>query len=73
MTIYASKYRIVEAFNDIVDALIEQVNFTNISVSRRDLALRGEQVSYHCSNDSISLLHVHVSYRLRGVHFKEEL
>ena len=56
--INASKYRIVEAFNDIVDALIEQVNFTNISVSTRDLALRGERVSYYCNNDSESLLHV---------------
>ena len=38
--------RIVQAFNDIVDVLIEQVNFTNISVVQRDLALRGERVSY---------------------------
>ena len=38
--------RIVQAFNDIVKVLIEQVNFTNISVVQRDLELRGERVSY---------------------------
>ena len=38
-------YRIVKAFDSIVDALIQQENFTNISVVQRDLALKGERVS----------------------------
>ena len=37
-------YRIVKAFDSILDALIQQENFTNISV-QRDLALKGERVS----------------------------
>ena len=42
---YTCTYRIVKAFDSIVDALIEQENFTNISVVQRDLALKGERVS----------------------------
>ena len=41
------QYRIVQAFDNIVDALIQQENFTDILVVRRDLALRGERVCYH--------------------------
>ena len=38
-------YRIVQAFDNIVDSLIQQENFKNISIVERDLALRGERVS----------------------------
>lgn len=38
-------YRIVQAFDNIVDSLIQQENFNNISIVERDLALRGERVS----------------------------
>ena len=44
-------YRIVQAFDNIVDSLIQSVNFTNISVVERDLALRGERVSNHNTHD----------------------
>ena len=37
--------RIVKAFDSIVDALIQQENFSNISVVQSDLALKGERVS----------------------------
>ena len=37
--------RIVQTFDNIVDALIESDNFTNISIVEQDLALRGERVS----------------------------
>ena len=64
--------RIVQAFNNIVDVLIEQVNFTNIYVVQRDLALRGERVSY-LQELCVDIILVCVSYRLTGVHFKAEL
>ena len=38
-------FRIVQAFENIVDVLINQVNFTNLSVVQTDLAFRGERVS----------------------------
>ena len=38
-------YRIVKAFDSILDALIQQEKFTNINVVQRDLALKGERVS----------------------------
>ena len=37
-------YRIVQAFDNIVNSLIQQENFNNISVVERDLALRGDRV-----------------------------
>ena len=37
-------FRIVQAFENIVDVLINQVNFTNLSVVQTDLAFRGERV-----------------------------
>ena len=43
--------RIVQAFDNIVDALIESEDFTNISIVEQDLALRGERVSYIWNNE----------------------
>ena len=37
-------FSIVQAFENIVDVLINQVNFTNLSVVQTDLAFRGERV-----------------------------
>ena len=37
--------RIVQQFENIVEALIQQENFTNISVVAEDVALVGERVS----------------------------
>ena len=37
--------RIVQAYDSIVDALISQVNFTNISVVQLGIGLIGERVS----------------------------
>ena len=44
----------MQAFDNIVDALIQSDNFTNISVVERDLALRGERVSYHNTYDELT-------------------
>ena len=40
-----SLHRIVQQFENIVEALIEQENFTNVSVIAEDVALVGERVS----------------------------
>ena len=38
-------YRIVQAFESILDTLIDQENFTNIRVIEEDVTLIAEQVS----------------------------
>ena len=47
-------FRIVQAFDNIVDSLIELDNFTNISVVEQDLALRGERVSHNTYDEITS-------------------
>ena len=47
--LFFSVCRIVEAFDNIVDALIQQENFTNISVNTMDILLRAERVSHYCA------------------------
>ena len=37
-------YRIVQAFDNIVESLIEFENFTNLSINSDDVLLRGERV-----------------------------
>ena len=39
-------YRIVRSFESIVRNLLQQENFTNLTVVREDVAFRGERVSY---------------------------
>lgn len=45
MIIFLPILRIVQAYDNIMAILIQQMNFTNISVVQKDLALRGEKVS----------------------------
>ena len=58
-------FRIVQAFDNIVDALIESNNFTNISVVKKDLALRGERVSQN--NNSLINKLKHAQYWHRSM------
>ena len=39
---------IINSFERIIDALINQDNFTNITVVENDIALKGESVSLYC-------------------------
>ena len=46
-------HRIVQQFDNIVEVLIEQQNFTNITVTAEDVALVGERVSDQACNNHL--------------------
>ena len=50
-----STNRIIEVYDSVVSVLLQEVNFTDISVVTQDVVLRGERVSpYHEFNNDIA-------------------
>ena len=61
-----SSCRIVQQFENIVEALIQQENFTNISVIAEDVALVAERVSFYSNTVLIHFIDKHnacINYR----------